>query len=217
MYIPAHFAAPDEEALYAAIERFSFATLVSPSAKGMVASHLPLLLDRRIPNDGTPTRSAGAPVPATLLGHTARANSQWREAAGQEVLAIFAGPHAYISPQWYEADKVVPTWNYVAVHAYGRLELIDDPTEAEALLRRTVAFYESSRPQPWALNEPREFVERLTSQIVAFRIPIARLEGKWKLNQNHPAERRQKVIAALEQQGDENSREIASLMKSRVG
>jgi len=211
MYIPAHFAAPDEESLYAAIERYSFATLVSSGQGGMTASHLPLLLERPIPND------VSRSFPTTLLGHMARANSQWREAAGQEVLAIFAGPHAYISPQWYEAEKVVPTWNYVAVHAYGTLELIEDPAESEALIRRTVALYESPRPQPWSLDEPREFVERLTSQIVAFRIPIARLEGKWKLNQNHPAERRQKVIAALEQQGDENSREIASLMKSRAG
>src|SRR5262245_10590354 len=134
MYIPSHFAVPDQESLFAAIERYSFATLVSPSASGMVASHLPLLLER-----------AQADVPATLLGHMARANSQWREAAGQEVLAIFAGPHAYISPQWYESEKVVPTWNYVAVHAYGRLELIDDPHEAEALLLRTVDLYESPR------------------------------------------------------------------------
>jgi transcriptional regulator len=206
MYVPAHFAPPDLDAVYAAIERYSFATLVS-AAGGLVASHLPLLLERPQKCDGT--RS----VPATLLGHMARANSQWREAAGQPVLAIFAGPHAYVSPQWYEAEKVVPTWNYVAVHAYGRLELIQDPAAAEALLRRTVAHYEASQPRPWTLDEPPEFVERLTAQIVAFRIPIERLEGKWKLNQNHPEERRANVIAALENQGDENSREIARLMK----
>lgn len=202
MYIPAHFAAPDRESLYAAIERYSFATLISPSSEGMAASHLPLLLDRPV-----------ADGPATLVGHMARANTQWQDAAGQEVLAIFAGPHAYISPQWYEAEKVVPTWNYVAVHAYGRLELIEDAAAAEALLRRTVDHYEAARPTPWKLDDPAEFVERLTAQIVAFRIPIARLEGKWKLNQNHPAERRQKVVDALEHQGDENSREIAQLMK----
>jgi transcriptional regulator len=203
MYIPAHFAAPDDESLLAAIERYSFATLVSPSPTGMVASHLPLLLDR-------PTSEGG---PSAVLGHMAKANTQWRDAAGQEVLAIFAGPHAYISPSWYEAKSVVPTWNYVAVHAYGRLELIDDPGEAEALLRRTVTLYEAARPQPWALDEPREFVERLAAQIVAFRIPISRLEGKWKLNQNHPAERRAKVVAALLEQGDENSLQIAQLMQ----
>ena len=199
MYVPNHFAAPDDEALFAAIERYSFATLVSQGKNGLVASHLPLLLDR---------------TPAALVGHMARANSQWQEAAGQEVLAIFAGPHAYISPQWYEAKQVVPTWNYVAVHAYGRLELIDDAAETEAVLRRTVTHYEASQPQPWTLAGPQEFVARLAAQIVAFRIPVARIEGKWKLNQNHPAERRAKVVAALARQGDENSVEIARLMRS---
>jgi len=208
MYIPAHFAAPDQESLYAAVERYSFATLVSlrPSG-GITASHLPLLLER-------PRTDGIQSLPAALVGHMARANPQWRDAAGQEVLAIFSGPHAYISPTWYESKQVVPTWNYVAVHACGQLELVEDATAAEAILRRTVALYEAGQPRPWTLDEPAEFVERLTAQIVAFRIPIARIEGKWKLNQNHPADRRAKVIAALEQQGDENSREIARLMQS---
>ncbi len=206
MYTPAYFAPPGNEALFAAIERYSFATLISSTVGGMTASHLPLLLDRPIAND--------CPMPATLLGHMARANSQWREAAGQQVLAIFSGPHAYVSPRWYEAEKVVPTWNYVAVHAYGRLELIEDPHTAQSLLRRTVVHYESSLPQPWTLDEPAEFVERLTAQIVAFRIPIERIEGKWKLNQNHPAERRAKIVNALQQFPDDNSREIARLMRS---
>jgi transcriptional regulator len=207
MYTPAHFAPPDGDALYQAIERYSFGTLVSCSDGGMTASHLPLMLERSTASDGT--RS----VPATLLGHMARANPQWREAASQQVLAIFSGPHAYISPRWYEDEKVVPTWNYVAVHVYGKLQLIDDPREAQMLLRRTVAHYEASLPEPWTLNEPPEFVERLTAQIVAFRIPIERLEGKWKLNQNHSAERRAKVVAALQQQDDDNSRQIAQLMR----
>jgi transcriptional regulator len=212
MYVPAHFAPPNLDAVYAAIERYSFATLVS-AAGGLVASHLPLLLDRPVARDSVAGTRHGVPGYGALLGHMARANSQWREAAGQDVLAIFWGPHAYISPQWYAADKVVPTWNYVAVHAYGRLELIEDPAAAEALLRRTVALYEAPQPRPWTLDEPPEFIERLRAQIVAFRIPIERLEGKWKLNQNHPTERRARVIAALESQGDENSREIARLMR----
>jgi transcriptional regulator len=201
MYIPSHFAENDRARLYEAIERYSFATLVSLGSDGLEASHLPLLVDREVGTHGM------------ILGHMARANWQWKRAAGQEVLAIFAGPHAYISPQWYEATEVVPTWNYVAVHAYGRLELIDDEAEVLRLLDRTVQIYEAGQPQPWRMNEPAEFVERLVKQIVAFRIPITRLEGKWKLNQNRPAEQRQKVIAKLEQQGDENATQIANLMK----
>jgi transcriptional regulator len=205
MYTPTHFAPPDNESLLAAIEQYSFATLVSTAPDGLVASHLPLLLDR-------PVRDGTGSVPPTLVGHMARANEQWRAAAGQQVLAIFSGPHAYISPSWYEADKVVPTWNYVAVHAYGTLELMEDAAAAEALLRRTVAQYESARPRPWTLDESPEFVERLTAQIVAFRIPIARLEGKWKLNQNHPLDRRARVVAALTELGDENSLAVARLI-----
>jgi transcriptional regulator len=201
MYVPAHFAEPDLHKLHDAIEQYSFATLVSEVAGEPFASHLPLLLDR------------GGGRRGTLIGHMARANPQWQEAAGQRVLAIFAGPHAYISPTWYEADKTVPTWNYVAVHAYGHLELIDDLATAEAVLRRTIDAYEATQPSPWQLEESPEFVSRLTQQIVAFRIPIDRLEGKWKLNQNHPPERRAKVVTVLESRTDENSREIARLMR----
>ena len=201
MYIPAHFAEHDLATLHHAIERYSFATLVSVTAGQLFASHLPLLLDRESGERGI------------LLGHMARANVQWKQAAGQDVLAVFSGPHAYISPQWYEAEQVVPTWNYVAVHAYGRLELIDDEAEVHRLLDRMVQTYEAGQPTPWRMDQPAEFVARLLKQIVAFRIPITRLEGKWKLNQNRPAEQREKVITKLDQQGDENAKEIAELMK----
>ena len=201
MYIPAHFAQHDIGALHGAIDRYSFATLVSNRAGVMTASHLPLLLDRASGEHGT------------LLGHMARANLQWREAAAQEALAIFAGPHAYISPSWYEAAEVVPTWNYVTVHAYGRLQLIEDRAEVEPLLTRMVAVYEAGQPRPWRLDEPAEFVERMLRQIVAFKIPITRLEGKWKLNQNRPAEQRQRVINVLSQRQDENSQALAKLMQ----
>jgi transcriptional regulator len=203
MYIPAHFSVTDQAALHDAIERYSFATLVSHANGQMEASHLPLLLDRA---DG---------AHGTLVGHMARANRQWERAAGQEVLVIFTGPHAYISPQWYEAQRVVPTWNYVAVHAYGPLELVEDAAAVEALLRRTIETFEAPLPKPWTLNEDPTFVGRMIEQIVAFRIPIHRLEGKWKLNQNHPPERRAKVAAVLEQQSDDNSRAIAALMRER--
>ena len=202
MYVPPHFAETDLGKLHAAIEQYSFALLVSRQGGEPFASHLPLLLDR----DSGPQ--------GTLIGHMARANPQWREAAGEPVLAIFSGPHAYISPTWYQAEHVVPTWNYVAVHAYGRLELIEDPAAVEAVLRRTVGVYEASQPSPWRLDESPEFVTRLVQQIVAFRIPIEQIEGKWKLNQNHPAERRQRVIAVLETRRDENSQEIARLMRT---
>jgi transcriptional regulator len=201
VYIPSHFANTNLTALHDAVERYSFATLISSRAGDMEASHLPLLIERQ----------AGAK--GTLLGHMARANRQWRDAAGQTVLAVFSGPHAYISPTWYEAEQVVPTWNYVAVHAYGCLELIEDVAEAERLLNRTVGVFEANQPRPWQISESREFIERLLQQIVAFRIPISKIEGKWKLNQNRPVEQRQRVMETLARQVDDDSREIANLMR----
>jgi transcriptional regulator len=202
VYTPPSFAVSDRAALHAAIQEYSFAMLFSSAGETLVASHLPLLLDRDEGPNGT------------LVGHMARANGQWRLTAGQPVLAVFSGPHAYISPTWYAAERVVPTWNYVAVHAYGRLELIDDETAVFELLRRTVDLYEANQPQPWRLeDQPADFIAGLAKQIVAFRIPIERIEGKWKLNQNHAAERRQRVAAALEGQAGTDAAEIARLMR----
>jgi len=206
MYTPAHFAEADVGKLHAAIEAYSFATLVSQHDGELTASHLPLLLKRE----------GGTGQLGTLVGHMAKANSQWEQAAGQKVLAIFAGPHAYISPSWYEDEKTVPTWNYVTVHAYGRLELVKDSQEKLDILRQTVHVYERNMPVPWTVPEPSEFLARLVDQIVAFQIPLGRLEGKWKLNQNHPLARRQRVIAALRSRPDEASQEIAGMMEERM-
>ena len=205
MYLPASFAQTDLNVLHDAIERYSFATLVSQHGGQPLASHLPLLLDRQAGPRGT------------LVGHLARANPQWRESDGQTVLAIFSGPHAYISPAWYEADEVVPTWNYVAVHAYGRWRTIDDLAKLERIVHDYIDFYERDRPQPWQMNASTEFVDKLLAHIVGFRIEIERLEGKWKLSQNHPPSRRQKVVRALREQGDENALAIAAAMDETLG
>jgi transcriptional regulator len=150
-----------------------------------------------------------------LEGHVAKPNDQWRDATG-EALAIFTGPHAYVSPRWYLAEGVVPTWNYTAVHAYGPLETVSDPDELRDHLRRALATYEQGVSAPWTLERSGEVVEKLVKGIVGLRIPISRLEGKWKLSQNHPAERQERVIAALEAQGDENSVAVAALMRANL-
>jgi transcriptional regulator len=199
MYVPSAFAEPDPAKLHEHMRRYSFAVLTSQGEAGLEASHLPLLLD------------AGAGPLGHLLGHMARANPQWRRARG-EVLAIFSGPHAYISPSWYEDAGTVPTWNYVAVHAYGTLELVEDRDPLLDLLRATVRFYEGPRPSPWAMDESAEHVDRLLRSIVGFRVAITRLEGKWKLSQNHPEARRRRVIRALDQKPDADARAIAALM-----
>jgi len=205
MYIPAAFAEQDLNRLYEFIEQHSFGLLVSQVDAAPFATHLPFLLDR-----------AAGPHGA-LIGHVARANPQWREAGGQTVLAIFSGPHAYISPTWYEAEQVVPTWNYVAVHAYGRIQIIEDEGALLKIVQETVRFYESVMPRPWSFDGSGTFAERMLAQIVGFRIEIDKIEGKWKLNQNQPVERRQKVVQALQQgHGDENAEAVAAMMRKML-
>lgn len=203
MYIPASFRMSDLAELHAFVREFSFATLVTVGGDGMTATHLPLLLD---PNEGPN---------GTLLGHTARANPQWRDARG-EAMAVFAGPHAYISPTWYEAPGTVPTWNYVAVHAYGTMQLVEDRDGLHDILTRTVSVYERAMPEPWSYDVDDPEIDGMLGAIVGFRMEISRLEGKAKLNQNHPEERRRKVIRALEARGDAGSREVARRMEGTL-
>lgn len=201
MYIPPSFAETDLHTLHDFIEQFSFATLVSTNNSEPFASHLPLLLDRTRGQQGT------------LIGHMAKANPQWQFADSQNVLAIFHGPHTYISPTWYEADHVVPTWNYVAVHVSGTLRLITDQSSLLDIVRQTVEVYEATLPTPWSMDQvDGKFIERLLNGIVGFEIVIDRLEGKWKLNQNHDESRRDKVIRQLQQSTGDNERQIAQLM-----
>jgi transcriptional regulator len=145
----------------------------------------------------------------------ARANPQWRDIEG-EALAIFAGPHAYISPTWYESPGTVPTWNYMAVHAYGALQLVEDREGLHEILTRTVSVYERRMPEPWSYDVADPDIDNMLRAIVGFRIEVTRLDGKAKLNQNHPEERRRKVIRALEAQTDEDSQAIAKLMAATL-
>jgi transcriptional regulator len=204
MYIPPAFLESNLNTLHAFIERFSFGLLVSQVDQHPFATHLPFLLER----DAGPK--------GTLIGHTAKANLQCHRAGDQMVMAVFSGPHVYVSPTWYQSDNVVPTWNYVAVHAYGRLKLIEDPAALTDIVKRTVAFYERTMPQPWQFDDTSNFAQRMLTQIVGFRIEIETLEGKWKLNQNQPVDRREKVIKALQQRADENSTEVAMLMIAKL-
>ncbi len=204
MYVPPHFAETDPATLHAFIERHSFGLLVSQVDGVPFATHLPFLLDRNAGPHGT------------LIGHVARANPHWQALREQTSLVVFSGPHAYISPTWYETANVVPTWNYTAVHAYGRAELVEDQNQLLEIVQRSVAVYESTMPRPWTLDTNGPFAERLLAQIVGFRIPIDRIEGKWKLNQNHPVERREKVIRALEERGGEDAQAIAALMRQTL-
>jgi transcriptional regulator len=205
MYIPAAFGQTDLDTLFGFIEKHSFGLLVSQVEGEPFASHLPFLLDRTSGPNGF------------LIGHMALANPQWRQAEGQSVLAIFSGPHAYISPSWYEADNVVPTWNYVAVHVYGTLHVIRDEEALATILQDFVTFYEASLPQPWQFDSTSDFSKKLVKAVAGFRIEIHRIEGKWKLNQNRPPEQRDRVVRVLETFADDNSQGVADLMKKDLG
>lgn len=147
----------------------------------------------------------------------ARANDQWQHSDGQRVLVIFHGPHAYISPRWYDEDHVVPTWNYVSVHAYGVFTIIQGEGLTVDVLARYVDRYESSLPEPWSIGDAGpEFIRSLAKQVVCFHVDIDRLEGKFKLGQNHSTERIQRVVAALQQRSGENEQAIAELMNKFV-
>jgi transcriptional regulator len=205
MYVPPSFVVQDRQKLAQFIAEHSFATVVTQLNGIPVASHVPLLYE---PENGPW---------GTLIGHLARPNPQWQAAASGEIpaLAIFHGPHAYISPTWYAEPNTVPTWNYVAVHATGRLKLIQDTPRLLDLLRQTVDVYEASQPTPWRLeNQDQAFIEKLAGGIVGFEIAIDTVEGKWKLNQNHSAARRQRVIEALSSSSRHDDQQVAALMKA---
>ena len=205
MYTPTSFVENDLKTLHDFMEQHSFATLISAEEHDPFASHLPLLIERDRGTQGV------------LTGHFARANPHWQMTSGQRVLLIFHGPHAYISPGWVKSTTMVPTWNYVAVHAYGVLRTLDDPGQVRDILMRMVSRYESPREQPWSMDLADDaFIEKLTSAIVAFEVEIDRLEGKWKLSQNHPTERREQIISGLLDTARSDEAQIARLMKETL-
>ena len=198
MYIPTAFAETDRGKLHDFITAHSFGLLVSTRQGEPFASHLPFLLER------------GAGPRGTLVGHMARANPQWQDLDGQQVLAVFSGPHAYVSPSWYATAPAVPTWNYAAVHVYGTAGLLDEPRLTD-LLERLVGQYESGRERPWTMDLPADYLAKMVRAVVGFEVPLARVEGKFKLSQNRPAEDRAGVIAALSAGGAEE-RALAEFM-----
>jgi len=204
MYVPGAFDEKDLSVIHAFIREYSFGLLVSQNSKTLLGTHLPFLLKEKNGTHGE------------LVSHMAKANSQWEAIEGQEVMAVFQGPHAYISPSWYESTGVVPTWNYVAVHVYGTYRSINGMKETLELLKEMTDTYEASSPSPWKMeSQAADFLGKMSQGVSAFKIEVSRLEGKWKLSQNHPKERREKVIRGLEKRSDASSHEIARLMREK--
>ncbi len=189
LYVPPHFRNDDREELVAMMRANAFATLVSSGPAGLQVSHIPFVVD----TEGGQLR---------LLGHVARGNEQWGALeSASDVLAIFHGPHAYVSPSLYLQQPSVPTWNYAVVHAHGAAALLDE-AELHDLLMRLSATYESGGANPWRMAElPADYVDRMLKGIVGFSIEVTKIEGKYKLSQNRPLEI-PRVAAALEAGGE---------------
>ncbi|GEN33583.1 FMN-binding negative transcriptional regulator [Aneurinibacillus danicus] len=201
MYIPEHFTMEDVTVAYYVIQENSFATLFSIH-KGMpFATHLPLLLNKE---------------QTYLYGHFARPNPQWQDIQNQTVLAVFHGPHCYISPSWYETNQAVPTWNYVTVHVYGQVELIEDEHELMSSLNDMVLKYEAPDSSYRLQDVDAEFLVGMNKGVQGFKIKIDRIEGKAKVSQNHSLHRQELIIKQLEQIPFPNEQQIASLMKANL-
>ncbi len=206
MYRPAAFRQDDLTALHAQIESTGLALLTSNGPAGLQATHLPLLLE---PGEGEF---------GTLYGHFARANPHWQALTGQEALAVFSGPDAYVHPGWYpgkaEHGRVVPTWNYIAVHAWGPVETFDEHARLLELLARLTARHEAGQPKPRSLDDaPAESIARQLRAIVGFALPIHRLEGQWKLSQNRQVADRAGVREGLAASDNPRDRELAARME----
>ncbi|WP_421385087.1 FMN-binding negative transcriptional regulator [Bacillus salacetis] len=199
MFIPKDFKMEDPEMLMQFIHENSFGILFSHNAQGPHATHLPFILAQKDQPE--------------LIGHMAKVNQQWKGLDGKKVLVVFSGPHSYISASWYKEKKNVPTWNYVAVHVEGTIEIINDSHELYSILQESVDFYEKDLEKPWKTEEEEETVTRLLNGIVGFKINVEKIEGKWKLNQNKSKENKEEVIKNLRKEEIYDSHSIADLME----
>jgi len=215
MYTPKPYVEDDLDILHAHMRQWSFATLITHGENGVQATHLPFLLET---GGGAGQPPAQEPALGVLITHLARANPQYQDLkAGAPALVIFQGPHAFVSPSWYVNQLTFPTWNYAAIHARGQPTLIEEPADILAVLRKTVMTYDTPLGGAWKFGAmPEELIRSRMKAIFALRIPIASLEGKFKLNQDKSHEDRLGVVAALERRDDVQSRETAALMRAHL-
>lgn len=211
MYTPAHFDERNPATLHALLRAHPLGTWVRHTPAGLVADHIPFLLD------------ASRGPHGTLRGHVARANPVWREALdASPSLVVFQGPQAYVTPSWYpvkrEHGKVVPTWNYAVVHAQGTARAIDgDAAWLRDFLHDLTRTHEAGRTAPWAMSDaPADYLEQMLKGIVGVEISLTSLSGKWKVHQNHPEGNRRGVIDGLRAQADDASRAMAGLVEQRL-
>ncbi len=207
MYVPSHFAETRNEVMHELIRTNGLGTLVTLDDSGLNANHIPFEI------------VAGEGEHGVLRAHVARANPVWKNFSPTvDAMVVFQGPQAYISPSWYETKKtdgrVVPTYNYISVHAYGELRAIEDATWLREFVSRLTDRYEAPRPAPWGVADaPAEYIDKMLNAIVGIEIPIKRLVGKWKMSQNRQAVDRDSVIAGLMELSSDNARAMAQAVK----
>lgn len=204
MYVPDDFAEHDQDKIVDLMQKYPFAMLITTNDGEPYVTHLPLTYD---PDNGSNGKGK-------IIGHMARSNPQWRHLAeGQRALVVFEGPHAYISPTWYQSPGV-PTWNYAVVHLRGKAELIEDAERLNALLDDLITTHEPTLPRPWQKNVPEDKQQMLLEMIVGFEIDVSDISAKFKLNQNRSAADRENVIKTLAASDTPLENGIAELMKS---
>ncbi|MEO8209315.1 MAG: FMN-binding negative transcriptional regulator [bacterium] len=203
MYTPKHFKINDKIEIFNFIHEHSFAILVSNNTGKLNASHIPVLLKSEEGTNGF------------LYGHVARANEQLRN-IDEEVLVIFPGAHKYISPTWYETNQTVPTWNYLSVHVYGKIKILEEKDDKIKIIKDVVEYFEGKDSSYNVDVLKPDYFEGLLRGIVAFKIEITELQGKQKISQNHPEERQRRVINELDKLNGEDSKEIAVRMKNNL-
>lgn len=198
MYTPKHFQLMNEQEAIDFMQRYSFATIVTATDNIPFATHIPFLVSKRDDK-------------IVLSSHFAKANPQAAEIIGKEILVIFTEPHAYISPKHYEKETNVPTWNYIAVHAYGKATILSEGEQTANLLAQMISNYEADYLTQWN-NLPDEYKQRMMKGIVAFEIIVDDLQGKQKLSQNRTEVERENIIEALGKSGDTVEAEIGKYM-----
>lgn len=209
MYNPRWFKEERLDVLQDEVNRVSFGTIITLAKSGLMASHVPMLIDRSRGERGT------------LFGHVARGNTQWRDSMPhEEGLAVFLGPDAYISPRWYktkeENGKVVPTWNYVALHVRGLVTFFEEAERIREIVMKLTQHHEADSKKPWEITDaPAEYISGELKQIVGFEMPIARIEGKWKMSQNRPEADRESVRTNLLERDRLRDNEVSREMTGR--
>lgn len=210
MYLPQHFEETRPEILHELIRSHALGTFVVLGADGLVANHIPFVLE---PGHG---------LHGTLYGHVARSNPVWKQFSGAvEALVVFQGPESYITPSWYptkHADgRAVPTWNYAVVHVYGQPHVREDAAWLLEHVTQLTRIHEAHQALPWEVSDaPRDYVDQMIGRIVGIEIPISTIQGKWKVTQNRKVADRLGVAAGLESRATEPSRDMAELVMQRA-